>query len=337
MKKIDLENHYLIPAAIDAFTARTKPPYFDPKTKFIVATEHSRNPIVIVYDKLLDIADLRIAQMDKYGIDTAVLSCSAGVEQLDEDVSIDICRRSNDAVYEAIQKYPGRFLGSAILPVANADAACKELERCVKELGFVSWHTHSNYGDTYPDNPRYREIFKKAADLNAYVYLHPNVSTMPQLEEFGFAITGATLGFTLDTVISICRLIFLGVFDEIPNLTAMLGHLGETLPFLLERMDNRYELLKMSGNKSLKNEFAPSHYFRTGRILVTTSGNMSKEAFQCTKDVLGIDHILFGSDYPYEPFGDITEFLDTVPLTAIERDKLFFKNAEKLLNRKFED
>jgi hypothetical protein len=333
VKRIDFEHHYYAQPTIDVFMARTEPPCMDRKTLLLSCTKRSKSPTAVVYDKLLDLTEARAAEMTKHGVDMAVLSCSFGPEQVSLQEGLDITRKSNDAVADAINRTPGRYLGSAILPVQDPAAACNELERCVKEYGFVSWHTHSNYGESYADQDAYRPIFEKAADLGVYIYLHPATSTLERVDDLGFAFSGATLGFTLDTMITACRLIFLGVLDELPNLKVVLGHLGEALPFLLERMDNRFELLKSSRTSSLKNKYNPSHYFKNGQIKVTTSGNASRAAFLCTKEVLGIESILFGSDYPYEPFHDSLSFLDSVPLTVEEREKLFFRNAESLLGR----
>ena len=137
MKLIDFENHFYDQCLIDALEARTEPPYYRRDTDLITWSEQIQMPQGPLLDKLLEVGEGRIALMDKLGIDCAVLSCSPGAEQLDEDVSIDVCRRTNDALYALTQRFPGRYLGTAALPVANVEAAVAEMERCVKELGFV--------------------------------------------------------------------------------------------------------------------------------------------------------------------------------------------------------
>jgi len=224
------------------------------------------------------------------------------------------------------KKYPGRYLGSAILPVQDVPAACAELERCVKYLGFVSWHVHSNFGETYPDDPRYLPIYKKAAELGVYVYLHPQLPQGLRVGDLGFAVAGPGLGFTVDTMITLTRMVVTGIFDEVPNLKVVLGHLGEALPFLLKRMDNR---MKFVPNPVAKNKHDFSYYFQNN-IWVTTSGNMSDEAFACTVEAIGLDRILFGSDHPYENMGDMVEFVKELPLGESERQQLYYKNAEAL-------
>lgn len=328
MKKIDLENHFYDIFTIEALEKRQQPPYYDKENNIIKWTENISMKQDVLLDKLLDVAEGRIKLMEEQGVDVAVLSSSPGLEQLDVEVSIEACKRTNDALAELIKRYPGRFLGSATLPIKDIEASCNELERCVKEYGFVSWHTHSNYGSTAPDDDIYRPLFKKAAELNVYVYLHPQLPSNERMEGYGFTMAGPGLGFTMDTITTITRMIVSGLFDELQDLKVVLGHLGEGIPFLLERMNNR---MKFIPNPSIKCKEDIGYYFKHN-ILVTTSGNMCKEAFACAKNVLGIDHILFGSDYPFENLPDMMKFLsEDVSLTEKEREQLFYKNAiEKL-------
>ncbi len=327
MKRIDLENHFYGQSTLDAFENRKQPPIYDKASNIITWSESISMPQDVLLPQLLDLAEKRSQIMKENGVDIAVLSSSAGPEQLDIDDSIEVCRNTNDTLAQVIDKYPDQYLGSAILPVNDAGAACLELERCVKDYGFVAWHTHSNYGDTAPDQEQYRPIFKKAVELGVYVYLHPSLPNYKRFEGYGFTVAGPGLGFTMDTITTITRMIVSGLFDELPGLKVVLGHLGEGIPFLLERMNNR---LKFMPNPDIKCKEDISYYFRNN-IFVTTSGNMCKEAFACAKNVLGIDNILFGSDYPYERLDDMVKFISEIPLTDSEREKLYYKNAvEKL-------
>lgn len=328
MIKIDLENHFYDESVIRALELRKQPPFYDKATDLIHWNDSVKMPQGELLKKLLEVGAQRIKLMDDEGIDKAVLSSSPGPEQLDEATGIGVCKATNNALAKTIAAYPGRFYGSAILPVKNVEAACKELERCVKELGFVAWHTHSNYGDETPDQEKFWPIFKKAADLGVYVYLHPQLPESERMNDFGFTFAGPGLGFTVDTVTTIMRMIVSGLFDQIPEIKVVLGHLGEGIPFLLERIDNRIAFLP---NPQIKCKHDVSYYFRNN-IWVTTSGNMSPEAFACTKRVLGMDHILFGSDYPYECAHDMVEFLKDIPLNVKENEQLYFKNAVQTLN-----
>ena len=327
MRRIDLENHFYDECLIDALSGRAVPPRYDAKADVIHWTDNITMPQGVLLKKLLEVGEKRLNLMDQQGISQAVLSCSPGPEQLAPEESVVVCQTTNAALHELVCRYPNRFLGSAILPVGDIDAALEEMERCVKEYGFVSWHTHSNYGDTYPDELRYRPLFHKAAELGIYVYLHPQLPLGKRYENFGFTFAGPGLGFTVDTVTTLLRMVVSGLFDEIPQLKLVLGHLGEGLPFLMERIENRIKFLP---NPALQCKRKLGDYFRSN-IWVTTSGNMSREAFQCTKEVLGMDHILFASDYPYESVEDMMDFLQGLPLSQEEMEQLYFRNAHQLL------
>ena len=326
MKLIDFENHFYDQCLIDALAARAEPPYYRRDTDLITWSSSVIMPQGPLLQKLLDVGEGRLALMDELGIDTAVLSSSPGAEQLDAEESIRVCKATNDALYALTRRCPGRYLGSAILPVKDVDAALAELERCVKELGFVAWHTHSNYGETSPDDPRYWPLFRKAAELGVYVYLHPQLANQSRVDDCGFPVAGPGLGFTLDTVTTLTRMVVCGMLDAVPDVKIVLGHLGEALPFLLDRMDNRLAFLP---NPKAKNQHNFSYYFRHN-IYVTTSGNMSQEAFACTRKVLGLERILFGSDYPFEDARDMVQFVKNLPLGEHERELLYYKNAEAL-------
>ena len=243
MRRIDLENHFYDQSLIDALAARACPPRYDSKTDVIHWTDNIAMPQGPLLKKLLDVGEARLSLMDRQGITQAVISCSPGAEQLPVSDSIAACQATNAALYELTRRYPDRYLGSAILPVGDIDASLAELERCVTEYGFVSWHTHSNYGNSAPDEARYRPLFRKAADLGIYVYLHPQLPEGKRYEGYGFTFAGPGLGFTVDTVTTLLRMVVSGLFDEIPHLKLVLGHLGEGLPFLMERIENRIKFL----------------------------------------------------------------------------------------------
>ena len=327
MKRIDFEYHSYIPELFEALSKRTEYPYYDPETDVIYWNPAILQPHDFLRKKLLRAFENRVASLDEAGISMAVLSSSPGLEELGEE-SAELCRKSNDAIYEHTRRFPDRFKGTASLPVMDVDAACDELTRCVEELGFVGWHAHACFCNIGADDARFRPIFKKAEELGVYVYLHPMLCyPFERVEGFDFPFAGPALGFTINTQVALMRLILDGAFDEMPDLKLMTGHLGEALPFLMERITNR---LAFSPSPSVKMEKTVRYYFENN-IYVTTSGNCSKEAFECTKQVLGIDHILYGSDYPFEDPKEMRDFLDGIAMTTEEREKLYFRNAEQFI------
>ena len=329
MKRIDFEFHGYLPEVFDVMAKRKDYPYYDPKTDVVFFNPAIEQPHDFLRPNLTREFEDRVAKLDEGGISMAVLSSSPGVEELGDD-AIEMCRKTNNWIYEHTKRFPDRFKGSATLPVMDADAACDELKRCVQELGFVAWHAHACFCNIGADDPRFRPIFKTAEELGVYVYLHPALFyPFERVAGFDFPFAGPALGFTINTQLTLLRLMLDGAFDDMPDLKIMTGHLGEALPFLLERISNR---LAFSPSPSVKMQQNVKYYF-ANNIYVTTSGNCSKDAFECTKNVLGIDHILYGSDYPFEDPREMRDFTDSLSLTTEEREKLYFKNAEKFINK----
>jgi hypothetical protein len=275
---------------------------------------------------------MRIAAIDAVGIDVAVLSHTAPApEVLEPRVATAIAKDANDRLAEAIDRHPTRFLGFATLGVREPDEAVKELERCVWELGFRGWNTHSNFGDSYLDDKRYWPILAKAEELAVPIYLHPTFPIIRQLTEYGLALAGPSFGFGIETSIVMMRLILSGVFDAFPKLTVILGHYGEALPFLLKRVDRsflQYHVPKGSGSMP-RIKKRPSEYLAEN-VYVTTSGNYLGAAFHCTKEALGMDRICLGSDYPFEITGEIDEFLRTVGMSPQDEARLYEENPIRL-------
>lgn len=331
MKIVDFEAHYYPPALMELFSTRQACPRYVPEDYFMQFREgyFIRNKEILT--RVTEPLEARIAFMDAFGIQTQVLSISPGVELLEREDASAMARAANEYVYAAMERYPGRFLGFASLPVHDADTAVRELERCIKQLGFIGWNTFSNFGPTAPDEAQFYPIWEAAAALHAPVYLHPTDPYYGRFGGLGPQLSSAALGFGVDTSITLMRLIFSGVLDKNPGLRILLGHLGEALPFTLERMDNRCRLDK---GPPAKNRQLPSYYFKKN-IYVTTSGQNSHAAFRCTKSILGMDHILFGSDYPYEKPEEVRDFLRELEISQTEREQLFYKNAEEVFGRQF--
>ena len=334
MKKIDCEFHYYLPEMMDLLAKQISVPRYDPATKILEMRQNvlanfsgvtNAYPII---DELTDFGERRVALLDRHGIDTAVMAASPLSEELPEKESVYFAKKSNDAVAELIRKYPGRFLGAALLPTQYVDEAIKELERCKKELGFSYWHTHSNYLHSHLYEEKYLPLLAKAEELGCAFYLHPQASDDADMRDFGYVYSSPGLGFGLDTMKTALRIILNGTFDRFPKLRMILGHLGEYFPFILDRVDNRFMWIK---EPEIKAEHEVSYYFRNKNILVTTSGNMSKLAFECTRKAIGIDSIIFGSDYPYENLSDMMKYMDSLDLSPEDQEKVFHLNAEKYL------
>ena len=334
MKKIDFEAHFYPEEYVEALYKNEGYPSFrdDPKTgtrRLWYNAEVGQPFGDFLLDALTDLGEQRLAKMDACGIDIQTLSLSApGIEQLDPSIGTELSRKANDTLSGVIQKYPDRFLGYATLAPKHPQEAAAELERAVKELGFIGWNTHSNFGNSYLDEPVYWPILEMAANLEVPVYLHPTVPAIPSAWTYGFALAGAPFGFGAETALCMMRLIYSGVFDRFPGLTIILGHLGETLPFLFNRIDWAYvRPFDPEARPKLKKK--PSEYLKNN-VFVTTSGNHYTPAFMCTYEAMGIDRILLGTDFPYEDTEECMQFVKQLPIAQEEKEKVYYRNATQL-------
>jgi 2,3-dihydroxybenzoate decarboxylase len=240
-----------------------------------------------------------------------------------------MARDANDRLADAVAKHPDRFAGFAALPTADPQAAARELERTVKELGFKGAMIHGHTQGVFLDDKKFWPIFGAAAQLDVPIYLHPAMPH-PEAAKPYFApyeeLQGSAWGFEIDTSCHFLRILFAGAFDAHPKLKIILGHLGEGLPFGMHRLnDHSVVAAKRRGLKR-----APIDYLRDN-LIVTTSGNWYEPAFVCTLLALGADNILFAIDWPYEANTAAMEFLRKLSISDVDREKIAHLNAARVL------
>jgi 2,3-dihydroxybenzoate decarboxylase len=280
--------------------------------------------------RLHDLDALRIKEMDEASIDIQVLSHGApATQKLPADIAVDLTRRVNDRLHAAIQKHPTRFAAFATLPTAVPEAAADELERTVK-LGFKGAMLHGLANSVFLDDKRFWPIYARAEQLDVPIYMHPGLPEADvrrvyyddYIKDFPM-FSRATWGYTVETGTLGIRLVLSGVFEKYPKLKIILGHLGETLPFLLWRVDHT---LARPGQKamSFRDVFCNNFY-------VTTSGNFSNPALLCCVMELGIDRILFAVDWPFVANPPATKWMESVPLCDEDKAKILSGNAKRIL------
>ena len=334
-KKIDVETHFITQKWIDALLDREDYPrltHDESSDRWRLYYHEDVFEPFGVRERLLDVGDGRIALMDDAGVDVAVLSLTApGCEQLDAAVGSRVAAAANDALAAAIARHPQRLQGFAALCTKDVGAAVVELERAVRELGLKGWKTHSNYGDSFLDEQRYWPILAKAEELDVPIYLHPAAPMIRELQTYGLALAGAGFGFGVETALAMMRLVLSGAFDAFPRLRVILGHYGEGLPFQLQRVDHAFTRPHIRADGAAVPELLhpPSFYLRTN-MWVSTSGNYLPAAFACTRDALGVDRIVLGTDHPYEEMGESLAFLRDLQLSPSEAAELFEGNAAGL-------
>ena len=236
MRTIALEEHFATEAFMEGpgreLRAMAEATRAHPK----VAAGYGR-----LLEGLSDLGEGRIAAMDEAGVDVQVLSLtSPGVEQLDSDEAVALAHESNDRMAEAVRRYPERLAGFAALPTPAPEAAAEELERAVRELGFVGAIINGHAGGRYLDDHFFWPILERADALGVPVYLHPTpppraVAEASYAGDFapGVAegLASAAWGWHVETATHVLRLVLGGVFDRFPGLQLVIGHMGEGLPF----------------------------------------------------------------------------------------------------------
>jgi uncharacterized protein len=283
-------------------------------------------------EQLCDLGDKRIAEMDAAGIDVQVLSLtSPGTEQLEAADSVKMANEANHLLAEAVTRNPTRIAGFATLPTAAPDKAADELERMVREHDFKGAVVNGHHRGRYLDDRFFWSILARAASLNVPIYLHPTQPPQPVIDAVysGFSpmvnemLASAGWGWHIETAVHVIRLILGGVFDQYPNLQIVIGHLGEGLPFMLQRLDVMPTALT-------KLQRPISAYLREN-VHYTFSGFNFTAPFLNLLLEVGVDRIMFSADYPYASMSQARAFLDQLPVSASDKEKIAYRNAERLL------
>lgn len=317
MRTIALEEHFVTPglAAYGAGTAAIAQPG--------AWREASR--------RLADLTEERLPAMDEAGVDVAVLSLNAPGIQAETDAPTAVAAAAgvNDFLAGIIGRHPDRFAGFAALPLQDPLAAAKELERAVSQLGLRGALVNAHTQGRYLDDQSLRVVWERAEGLDVPLYLHPaNGFDQPHLLSGHPELQGPMWSWGVDTATHALRLIFGGVFDDFPRAKLLLGHMGEGLPYALWRLDSRWGFHNHHGIELARG--LPSEYLRHN-LYITTSGVCSAPPLLCALLALGADHILFGTDYPFESMNVATSFLADAPISESDRAKISFGNATALL------
>ena len=287
--------------------------------------------------KFTDLGPLRLQNMDAGHVSLQVVS--HGPSHMD----LQHCRDANNQLAAAVEAHPDRFAGFAVLPMGEPVEAADELRRTVKEFKFVGALVDNHDQGKYYDGADYDVFWKTAQELDVPIYLHPTFPTETMLsaqytgnfsEVAGLSIGSFGLGWHSDVGVHILRLFAGGVFDRFPKVKMVIGHMGELLPFVLDRVIR------------VTSRFGRERGFKEAwdeNIWITTSGVWSVAPMACLLRNTKIDHILYSVDYPFSSNEDGLRFLNDLKesglVTAEQFAKIAYQNAEALLKiktRKFE-
>jgi predicted TIM-barrel fold metal-dependent hydrolase len=348
MKIISLEEHYRLPA-IDALakpddattlmrTALTESGMFQ-------ADAQGGWPVGIY-----DLGAGRIAAMDAAGIDVQILSHTppdvATTEFVEPSVAINLAIQANDAAAAAVATYPDRFRAFATLPMREPAAAARELERTIRDLGFVGALINGHVNGRFLDDTFFWPVFECAEALGVPLYLHPTWPPKQVIEAYysGFApaVTWAFAsgggGWHIDCAVHAMRLILGGVFDRFPKLQIIVGHQFETLSWWAWRADYVLSPRHSGLQRSIKEYLRGNFYggILAGELTDQTAGemdsgwSMANNAYQAMVNVIGIDRIVFTTDYPFGNMKATRQFFDQMPVGHADKEKIAHLNAERL-------
>jgi len=317
MRIITLEEHFATPAFLDG-------PGREMKEQSVYAS---------FLAPLCDIGAGRIAAMDEAGIDAQLLSLTApGLEQAETADALAVARDSNDVLAAAVKSNPRRFTGLAALAVGAPNKAAEELQRRVTQDGFKGAVINGQNRGRYLDDTFYWPILEAAEALNVPIHIHPAKPPKAVIEAsyggFSPAVTemfaGPGWGWHIETAVHVLRMILGGAFDRFPKLNLLIGHLGEGLIFMIQRVDSMPP--RMTGL-----QHPVSHYLRNN-IYYTVSGFNFPSAFLALLlEMGGVERIMFSADHPYGSMARARAFLEQLPVTTADRERIAHGNAERVL------
>lgn len=327
MRVVALEEHFIVPALVrridPALIARRGFP--PPDVPWSPANRA---------DTLAELGRPRLADMDQGGITVQVLSASGpGADLLPPAEGAAFARDLNDTLARAVAEHPDRYAGFAHLPMTAPAAAADELERTVRDLGFHGALINGLTDGRFLDDPSFAPILARAEALGVPLYLHPGIPPeavrqayydgLPDPLSFMLAIAG--WGWHAETAVHVLRLVLSGALDRYPGLQLIIGHMGEGLPAMLARCDQVFgaetpRFLRRTVSQTILDQ-----------VHVTTSGFFTLPPFMAALLTFGADRILFSVDYPFSPNAKGRAFLDQLPLSPADKEKIAHGNADRLL------
>lgn len=321
---IDFHNHFYPPEYVEAIQ---KGP-----SNVKMTFDEDNNPLLhypgdynILVPEHRDI-DFREDALRKEGIDMQILTFTTPGTQIETpERSVELARIVNNSFAKIKKDRSSRFTALATLPMNDVDASINELERAFGELGFKGVMLYSNINGIALSNQRFWPLYRKANDLNAVFYIHPNFPVgVEAMTDYWLM---PLVGFTFDTTLAAAKLVFSGVAERFPEIRWVLAHLGGAIPYLTERLDRGYFAFKECREQIIQ---PPSEYLRK---FYYDSVNFDVRALQLAVDFAGADHILAGSDYPHQ-IGSLEKMVESIQnlnISPEEKTGILGGNAKKLL------
>ena len=272
----------------------------------------------------------KIRDMEEKGLEFNVLSSTpfAFLYEVEDDLAIELARFHNDQLSEMVKKYPDRFAAMATLPLQVPDEALKELTRATKTLGLRGVEIGSHVGKRELGDEVFWPIYKALEDLDMPIFIHPHhVAGLDRLLDF---YLNNLIGNPLDTTIAAANLIFSGVLEKYPGLKIILAHAGGQFPYIIGRWEHGYQVRPECKEKVHQ---SPMAFFKNFYFDTITH---NPDALRYLVSLAGSDHVLLGTDYPYD-MGDenpVQTVSQLSKIKAADRRKIMRENAIALFGLK---
>lgn len=339
--KIDIYSHVLPKKYEEAMNQRID-------TNKIVDASGKKRAISDFQQALWDM-DFRFKIMDRYeGMVQVLTPTNLPLELIANPADATyLARVYNDEMAELVAKYPDRFIGAAAcLPLNDIDASLKEIDRVIKDLGFkgVLMHTpiYAQSTDVRRpmDAPEFMPIYEKMEEYDLPIWIHPrreNVQADYSEERSMYAIN-QVFGWPYETSAAMARIVFSGIFDKFPSLKILTHHCGAMVPYFADRIAgciNYFNTAAGAGFTEKLNK-EPMDYFKMFYNDTALYGNTP--ALMCGYAFFGADKLVFGTDFPYDVergdkfVRDTINAIDAMDISSEEKEKIYEKNARKLLN-----
>ena len=275
-----------------------------------------------------------MAAHHRSGVAVSVISNAAHyMRGKSEANELKAIRRWSDYAAEIQQKYQGIVYGFATILPCGGPAMVKETERAIRELGLKGILIQSNHKGHYPDDDEARPFWELVQDLDVPVFIHPPHVGFGEerLREYRLA---SSVGRPADLCLALSRLIVRGILEDFPRVTLVASHGGGGICEVIGRMNYAYELQDecyfLGPYSPMKIKHEPGYYLKK---MYFDSVTYHTPAVRMVLDTVGVDHVLYGSDAP--PLTSLKpraiKLIEDLPLPVADKEKIFWKNAAKLL------
>lgn len=273
--------------------------------------------------------DERAALLRAHGVDLQVLSVASPGPYLPSAADAAHGARVGNDLYAAACRAHSCFGAFGTVPLPHAQEAIAEAARCLDELGFYGITVGCSVAGHQLDDPAFEPFWAELNRRETIVFLHPQgVGSGPGSEDFGL---NWMVGAPFEDTIAALRLIFSGLTTRFPRMRVIVPHLGGTLPFLMQRLDDQAVRMARSGEATYQIEGRPTEHLQ--RFWYDTV-NSTPAALRCTCQVFGANRVMLGTDFPYladQVFTTAVEYIGQAGLSAADTEQVYAGTAQALL------